>query len=43
MLYARALSNGAKWYCPDVFGGPIYTPDELGAVVDGETGELGRP
>jgi hypothetical protein len=40
MLYARALSNGAKWYCPDVFGGPIYTPDELGAVVDGETGEL---
>jgi hypothetical protein len=30
MLYARALSNGAKWYCPDVFGGPIYTPDELG-------------
>lgn len=40
MLYARALSNGAKWYCPDVFGGgPIYTPDELGAEVDGETGE----
>jgi hypothetical protein len=30
MLYARALSNGAKWYCPDVFGGgPMYTPDEL--------------
>lgn len=40
MLYARAMSNGAKWYCPDVFGGPIYTPDELGAVVDGETGEV---
>lgn len=41
MLYARALSNGAKWYCPDVFGGgPIYTPDELGAEVDGETGEV---
>jgi len=40
MLYARAMSNGAKWYCPDVFGGPIYTPDELGAVVDGETGEM---
>lgn len=43
MLYARALSNGAKWYCPDVFGGgPIYTPDELGAEVDGETGEVVR-
>jgi hypothetical protein len=40
MLYARAISNGAKWHCPDVFGGPIYTPDELGATVDGETGEM---
>jgi len=40
MLFARALSNGAKWYTPDIFGGPIYTPDELGAVVDGETGEV---
>lgn len=41
MLYARALSNGAKWYCPDVFGGgPIYTPDELGQEIDAETGEV---
>lgn len=40
MLFARAMSNGAKWYCPDVFAGPVYTPDELGAVVDGETGEV---
>ena len=40
MLFARAMSNGAKWYCPDVFGGPLYTPDELGAEVDGETGEI---
>lgn len=39
MLFARALSNGAKWYCPDVFCGPVYTPDELGVQVDGETGE----
>jgi hypothetical protein len=29
MLFARALSNGARWYCPDVFGGSVYTPDEL--------------
>jgi len=29
MLFARAMSNGAKWYCPDVFSGPVYTPDEL--------------
>lgn len=39
MLFARAMSNGAKWFCPDIFAGPIYTPDELGAEVDGETGE----
>ncbi len=41
MLFSRALSNGAKWFCPDVFGGgPVYTPDELGAEVNGETGEV---
>ncbi len=41
MLFARALSNGAKWFCADVFaGGSIYTPDELGADIDGETGEV---
>lgn len=40
MLYARAMSNGAKWYTPDVFAGPVYTPDELGVAVDGETGEV---
>lgn len=40
MYFARALSNGAKWFCPDVFGGPVYTPDELGATVDGDTGEV---
>jgi len=34
MLFARALSNGAKWYCAGIFGGPIYTPDELGAEID---------
>ena len=36
MLYARAMSNGVKWFCADVTGGPIYTPDELGEVVDVE-------
>jgi len=43
MLFARAISNGAKWYAPDVSAGaPIYTPDELGAEVDGETLEVVR-
>lgn len=40
MLFARAMSNGARWYCPDIFGGPVYTPEEMGATVDGETGEI---
>jgi hypothetical protein len=40
MLFARAMSNGAKWYCPDLSGGPLYTPDELGVEIDGESGEM---
>lgn len=37
MLFARAMSNGIKWFCPDVFDGNVaYVPEELGAVVDGE-------
>ena len=31
MLFARALTAGARRYCPDVFGGAIYTPEELGS------------
>lgn len=30
MLFARAISNGIKWFTPDVFSGPVYTPEELG-------------
>lgn len=29
MLFARSISNGVKWYCPDVFSGPVYTPEEM--------------
>lgn len=39
MLFARAISNGVKWYCPDLFSGnTVYTPGELdqAAVVEGE-------
>lgn len=39
MLYARAMSQGARAYCSDIFGGPVYTPEELGAAVN----ELGEP
>lgn len=30
MLFARAISNGVKWFCPDVFSGPVYVPEEMG-------------
>lgn len=37
MLFARAMSNGVRWYCPDVMNGStVYTPEELGADVDGD-------
>lgn len=30
MLFARAISNGVKWKCPDLFSGAaVYDPDEL--------------
>lgn len=44
MLFARAMSNGVKWFCPDMLGGiPVYTegdsfeppePTIIGSVVD---------
>lgn len=33
MLFARAISNGCKWYTPDVFGGPVYVPEEQHELV----------
>lgn len=32
MLWARAMSNGARWYCPDVFVAGVYTLEELAAA-----------
>jgi hypothetical protein len=40
MLFARAISNGVRWFCPDVFNGSaVYTPEELGAETD-ENGDV---
>lgn len=37
LLFARALTRGARRFAPGIFGGsPVYTPDELGADVDPE-------
>jgi hypothetical protein len=43
MLHSRAMSNGVRWYCPDVFKGAVYTPDELGATVDNEGAVIDAP
>jgi hypothetical protein len=43
MFFNRAISNGAKWYCAEVFAGsPVYVPEELGAEVD-EEGNVVHP
>lgn len=48
MMFARALSQGGRWFCPEAFAGGCYTPEELdpkiavtedGEVVDGEVVE----
>jgi len=33
MLYARAMSNGQKWFCPDVFQMAVYVPEEMPEVT----------
>jgi hypothetical protein len=35
MYFSRAMSNGAKWFCPEVFSGvPVYGQGELGGPYD---------
>lgn len=46
MLFARAMSNGVRWYCPDVFfGSAVYTPEELdaGEVIEVEPRPVDQP
>lgn len=44
MLFARAMSNGVKWFTPDVFSGPVYTPEELnGTTTDDVQHEEVKP
>jgi hypothetical protein len=43
LYFARALSNGAKWYCPDVFMGPIYVPEELEEIGEDITITIEEP
>lgn len=37
MLYGRAMSNGCRWYCADIFGGvSVYVPEELDAPLQAD-------
>jgi hypothetical protein len=41
MLWARAMSNGVRWYCPDLTGGiPVYT--EADEFVESTAVEIGQ-
>jgi len=40
MLYARAMSNGQKWYCPDVFQMAVYVPEEMNAIEAEQTQDI---
>lgn len=34
MLFARAMSNGVKWYTPDIYEAPVYVPEEMGTITE---------
>ena len=34
MLFARAISNGVKWFTPDIFSGPVYVPEEMEVITE---------
>ena len=36
MLFARAMSNGVKWYTPDIYESPVYVPEEMENVATEE-------
>ncbi len=33
MLFARAMSNGVKWYTPDIYDMPVYVPEEMEHLI----------
>lgn len=34
MLFARAMSNGVKWYTPDIYEAPVYVPEEMEHITE---------
>lgn len=40
MLFARAMSNGVKWFTPDIFAGPVYVPEEMNDTAEQVTQDI---
>lgn len=41
MLFARAISNGQKWFAPDLYDMPVYVPEEMQEItLDAEHEEI---
>jgi hypothetical protein len=40
MLFARAMSNGVKWFTPDIYESPVYVPEEMESVTEETTAEV---
>lgn len=34
MLFARSMSNGVRWFCPDIYEGPVYVPEEMESITE---------
>ena len=34
MMFARAMSNGVKWFTPDIYEMPVYVPEEMVQVTE---------
>lgn len=43
LYFARALSRAQRRYAPDVFGQPVYTPEELDNVIDAPSWQVVPP
>jgi hypothetical protein len=40
MLFARAMSNGVKWYTPDIYESAVYVHEEMEPVTEETTAEV---
>jgi hypothetical protein len=34
MMFARAMSNGVKWFTPDIYDMPVYVPEEMATITE---------